>query len=247
MALGMAAATLGAAGVGAAMTGVGMGVQNKRNQKAYEQTQKLQQQQYQNQMGLNLQGYNLQKQMWDYTNYGNQMKHMRDAGLNPSLMYGMKGGGGATTGSQGGGSAAGAQAPSQPNVDMNTAMMGMQMKLMQAQADNLDAKTGNEKEGVANKLAAEAKALLEKANVSAKEALKKVSETEYQNIVNEIRGLDEEYLKKYNISETEAPLIKQLKGVGMEMKDIVEMFAKDGFKVIMETLFPNVDRYLETL
>lgn len=40
----------------------------------------------------------LQKEMWDYTNYGNQVKHMKEAGLNPALLYGMSGGGGATAG-----------------------------------------------------------------------------------------------------------------------------------------------------
>ena len=29
------------------------------------------------------------KELWDYTNYENQKKHMKAAGLNPALMYGM--------------------------------------------------------------------------------------------------------------------------------------------------------------
>ena len=41
----------------------------------------------------------LQKEMWDYTNYENQVKHMKAAGLNPALLYGMSGGGGSTAGS----------------------------------------------------------------------------------------------------------------------------------------------------
>ena len=36
--------------------------------------------------------------MWNKTNYGAQMKHLQAAGLNPGLIYGMKGGGGVTTG-----------------------------------------------------------------------------------------------------------------------------------------------------
>ena len=141
--------------VGAGMQGIQMGTQNQRNKKAYEQQVKLMGIQHKNQQDLNLQGYGLQKQMWDYTNYGNQMKHMKEAGLNPSLMYGMKGGGGVTTGSQGGGSAASGQAPAQPNTDMNAAMMGMQMRLMESQASNLDAKTKNEAGGVADNLQAD--------------------------------------------------------------------------------------------
>ena len=34
--------------------------------------------------------------MWNYTNYENQKKHLEAAGLNPALLYGMSGGGGAT-------------------------------------------------------------------------------------------------------------------------------------------------------
>ena len=37
--------------------------------------------------------------MWNKTNYGAQMKHLKDAGLNPALIYGMSGGGATTTGS----------------------------------------------------------------------------------------------------------------------------------------------------
>lgn len=38
----------------------------------------------------------LQKELWDYTNYENQVKHLKDAGLSVGLMYGQGGGGGAT-------------------------------------------------------------------------------------------------------------------------------------------------------
>ena len=41
----------------------------------------------------------LQKNMWDYTNYENQVKHLEAAGLNPGLLYGQSGGGGTSTGS----------------------------------------------------------------------------------------------------------------------------------------------------
>ena len=36
--------------------------------------------------------------MWNKTNYEAQMAHLKNAGLNPGLIYGMKGGGGVTTG-----------------------------------------------------------------------------------------------------------------------------------------------------
>ena len=47
-------------------------------------------------------GQQFNKEMWDYTNYENQKKHLGAAGLNPALLYGMSGGGGATAaGAQG--------------------------------------------------------------------------------------------------------------------------------------------------
>ena len=30
----------------------------------------------------------LSKEMWDYTNYENQVKHLKEAGLKPALLYG---------------------------------------------------------------------------------------------------------------------------------------------------------------
>ena len=47
-------------------------------------------------------GQQFNKEIWDYTNYENQKRHLKNAGLNPALLYGMSGGGGATAaGAQG--------------------------------------------------------------------------------------------------------------------------------------------------
>lgn len=52
-------------------------------------------------------GYNIESQqlgqqnnkdLWDYTNYENQRNHLEAAGLNPALLYGQSGGGGASAG-----------------------------------------------------------------------------------------------------------------------------------------------------
>ena len=98
-------------------------------------------QQYQNQRKLNQQGQELQMDMWNKTNYGAQLKHMQDAGLNPALMYGMGGGGGTTTGSQGGGSASKGNAQRQMGIE--GAMAEAQIKLMQAQGDKAGAEADN--------------------------------------------------------------------------------------------------------
>ncbi len=233
---------VGAAVVGGLVQGIGMGVQNKRNEKAFEQGQQYQQQQYQNQMGLNLQGHGLQKEMWDYTNYGNQMKHMREAGLNPSLMYGMKGGGGVTTGSQGGGSAASAQAPSQPNVDMSTAMMGMQMQLMKAQADNLDAKTNNEKEGVAKKLDAEVKNVMQDTKFKEEMTRTQVEKTEAAHYDAVLQKLNAEWGTKYKLTPQDTIAIKTAMRLLIDAGDLVEGDLDEAIEESIEILTVGTDK-----
>lgn len=92
--------------------------------------------------------YAKELQMWKDTNYQAQAQQMRLAGLNPGLMYGMSGGGGTTTGSSGMG-VTGAQAPSGGGELAAGAGMGMmaasQLKLMQAQKENIEADTEQKK------------------------------------------------------------------------------------------------------
>lgn len=91
----------------------------------------------------------LQLQMWLDTNYPAQMEQLKKAGLNPGLIYGMSGGGSATTGSQSAGSAA--NAPS--GGGEITAMMGMgiQRQMLQAQKDLLESQTDLNKAEAENK------------------------------------------------------------------------------------------------
>ncbi len=109
-------------GIGGSAMGLLGGIGRKRREKRQVKYQKeLMGMQQQNQKELNQQGHELQMKMWNDTNYGAQMEHIKGAGLNPALMYGMSGGGGTTTGSQGGGSASGGNGP-QVN---ETQIMGM--------------------------------------------------------------------------------------------------------------------------
>lgn len=89
----------------------------------------------------------LQYDMWNKTNYEAQKEHMKKAGLNPGLMYGMSGGGGVTTGSGG------------PTAHANAAPVGggeilgmMQLRAQQAEIELLRAqteKTKTEKDKIA--------------------------------------------------------------------------------------------------
>lgn len=102
-------------------------------------------QQYALQAGKQSHLYN--QEMWDYTNYENQVKHLEAAGLNPALLYGQGGAGGASTagGAVGNGQGTAGQAPSGGSPQaiksqmIEGAGMGMQLGLMEAQKRNLEA------------------------------------------------------------------------------------------------------------
>ncbi len=134
--------SIGNAALGAAGGIIGMIGQDRRATKQHTRQKELMDIQNKNQQGLNKQGHDLQMDMWNKTNYGAQMGHMKEAGLNPGLMYGQSGAGGATTGSQGGGSAASGSAAAP--MDIGNAV---QAGLMMAQTRKLDAETKNLEEG----------------------------------------------------------------------------------------------------
>lgn len=115
----------------------------RRQRKAFQQQKELMDIQTRNQKQLNIHGNELQKEMWDYTNYGNQINHMKEAGLSPGLMYGLGGGGGTTAGSQGGGSAASGSVPEHKGaipMEIGSAIaQAAQTELMRAQANRANA------------------------------------------------------------------------------------------------------------
>lgn len=122
--------------VSGAIGGIGslFGIGRRKEKKAREAEEREHQRQLEY-MGLQAQ-YNkeqakysteLSKEMWDYTNYENQMKHLEAAGLNPALLYGQGGGGGSAAG---GGTAAGVGLPSSTGVGM-----AIQWEQMEAQKE----------------------------------------------------------------------------------------------------------------
>jgi len=105
--------------------------QERRN---YRNNRNLMGLQNEYQRGLNQQGHDLQMDMWNKTNYGAQVQHMKDAGLNPALMY--KGAGpGGTTGSQGGGSASMGSSQQGKVMDLQNMLVGAQIKDLNAGAE----------------------------------------------------------------------------------------------------------------
>jgi len=136
----------GAMALGGAQQLLGIGLNQMGNQQQMQQQQQLMQQQFHNQQALNLQGQQIQQQNWDYTNYGNQVKHMENAGLNVGLMYGMGGGGGQSMGAGSSGGASGGNAPQNNmpqllGIAQDVALKTAQTDLVKAQADKLRSET----------------------------------------------------------------------------------------------------------
>ena len=68
----------------------------------------------------------LAKSLWDYTNYENTVRHIKAAGLSPSLIYG---GGGAGGSSSGAGQANGVGMPSKTGTEVGLQAQGMGLQL----------------------------------------------------------------------------------------------------------------------
>jgi hypothetical protein len=192
---------------------VGMIGQRKREDRAMRNQEKLMGIQQQNQMMLNQQSKDLALQQWKDTNYGPQVEEMRKAGLNPALLYGMSGGGGATTGGAQGGSAASGNAPAPQPMPMDMASM-MQMSLiaaqkalMEAQANktNVEAKKleGADTENVnANTALTKTLKAIEDINLSIKDETRNTVVTKIGAETNSAIGQAKSNLTKGNIDET---------------------------------------------
>lgn len=156
--------------------------QNMRNQ------EELNKDQFMYQLALNKQGQRLGMQTWKATSYPAQVEMMKQAGLNPALMYGQGGGSGGTTSTPSGGGASGSQAP---RLDFGTIMdIGIaksQIDLNQANAT----KAINEADLTAG--ATKDKTIAET------ELLKQ--NKEYQNTMNTIATIDAEIAKEAKTDE----------------------------------------------
>ena len=117
---------------------LGIGKRKEKKAREIEEREHKRQLEY---MGLQAQ-YNkeqarystdLSKEMWDYTNYENQVKHLKNAGLNPALLYGSGSGGGGSA--AGGGTAAGVGLPSSTGVGMGlqAKQIDLQQRLQEAE------------------------------------------------------------------------------------------------------------------
>lgn len=123
--------------IGAGLGAAGTAIQHGYNEDAMNLQAQLNEQAAQRNQDRN-------KDMWNYTNYENQVAHMKAAGLNPALMYSNGGAGGQTNGAQAQGVSAiggnevsaGSQAA---GMALNTQMLESQIEVNKAQAAKLNA------------------------------------------------------------------------------------------------------------
>ena len=145
-----------------------------REQWKYNKNIMALQNQYQQQAAEKSQQY--AKDYWDYTNAENQVKHLKNAGLNVGLMYGQSGAGG--MGASGGAHQA---SPEQPQG--NPVGMALQVQQLEQQRRMNDAQIALA-EAQAEKAGAEANKI---AGVDTQEALKRIEEmsANIQNLLQE--------------------------------------------------------------
>ena len=203
------AAETGAAAIGAGgqiASGVlGMIGQKSREKRAMKNTRDLMDIQFRNQKELDKYGQELQMETWEKTNYPAQIAMLKEAGMNPGLLYG-NGGPGGVTGSQGGGSAASGSAPAPQEWPLDigqAAMMAAQIKLMNAQAK----KTENEANVIAETGMEEAQSRIAKLIAETTNEKVKTNLNQINTDIADIEKAYKPYLLNATVSEIMARVI----------------------------------------
>lgn len=190
-----------------------------REQWKYNKNIMALQNQYQQQAAEKSQQY--AKDYWDYTNAENQVKHLRNAGLNIGLMYGQSGAGG--MGASGGAHQA---SPDQPQG--NPVGMALQVQQLEQQRRMNDAQIALA-EAQAEKAGAEATKI---SGVDTQEALKRIEGIASQIELNLKEGDYKEALTDLKKAEKEATeVLTSLREMqeGLTKAQISEAFAIAGY------------------
>jgi hypothetical protein len=232
----------GAIGIGAGILETAGNVALGEQQ--YQQEQELMGIQHQNQQQLNQQGADLQYDMWKKTSYPAQVRMMEKAGLNPALMY--KGAGpSGQTGSQTGGAASKGNAPQRPQINPQTIMMGLEMKRMKAEIENINAGTNKTNEETTNIAGGEREKLdAQVGQIQAQEKLtvaqegKTNAEAWLSRTKAELEEMDVEQYKINGLSPQDATVIKMMTRAGMTIGNAWEWLWNTTTSEKMEWLYP---------
>lgn len=162
-----------------------------REQASYNKIIMALQNQYQR--GAAAQSQQYAKDYWDYTNAENQVKHLKNAGLNIGLMYGQSGAGGM-------GASGGARQESPDQAQGNPIGMALQVQQIEQQRRMNDAQISLA-EAQAEKARTEAKKI---SGVDTQEALKRIEEASSRIELNLTEGNYKEALIELTKAEKEA-------------------------------------------
>ena len=180
-----------------------MALQNKYQQQAAEKSQQY------------------AKDYWDYTNTENQVSHLKNAGLNPALIYGQGGAGGM-------GASGGAHQTSPDQPQGNPVGMALQVQQLEQQRRMNDAQISLA-EAQAKKAEEEAKKI---GGVDTQEALKRIEEASSRIELNLREGNYKEALTELAKAEKEATnALKSLREMqeGLTKAQISEAFSIAGY------------------
>lgn len=216
-------ANSGASGLSGIITGgisqaLGLSWSPKRamkEQESYNKRIMALQNQYQQQAAAQSQQY--AKDYWDYTNAENQVRHLKNAGLNVGLMYGQNGAGG--MGASGGAHQA---SPEQPQG--NPIGMALQVQQIEQQRRMNDAQIALA-EAQAEKTKEEAKKI---SGVDTQETLKRIEEAASRIELNLKEGHYKEALTELTKAEKEATeALKSLREMqeGLTKAEVSKAFA----------------------
>lgn len=119
--------------------GMGIAFQGIKNKQQRHQARHLQDLQLEAEATRNERNEAMALRMWEKTGYGGQVEQLKNAGLNPGLLYGMGGGGGGTTATPAGtGSTAHAETAKSSGMGIES---GMRLALLEAERKNIEADT----------------------------------------------------------------------------------------------------------
>lgn len=186
-----------------------------QEQEAYNKRIMALQNQYQQQAAAQSQQY--AKDYWDYTNAENQVKHLKNAGLNIGLMYGQSGAGGM-------GASGGARQESPDQAQGNPIGMALQVQQIEQQRRMNDAQISLA-EAEAEKAGAEAEKI---SGVDTQEALTRIEEAGSRIELNLKEGNYKEALTGLTNAEKEATeALKSLREMqeGLTKAQISEAFS----------------------
>lgn len=186
-----------------------------KEQEAYNKRIMALQYQYQQQAAAQSQQY--AKDYWDYTNTENQVRHLKNSGLNIGLMYGQNGAGGM-------GASGGARQESPDQAQGNPVGMALQVQQIEQQRRMNDAQIALA-EAQASKAKEEAKKI---GGVDTQEALKRIEEASSRIELNLREGNYKEALTDLAKAEKEATdALKALREMqeGLTKAEISQAFA----------------------